>query len=158
MVAYSFKRRFVAPIARGLGVAYPVEFIETLDDRPKRQTIRAGRDRHVRPGEEIQLYHGMRTKYCFLIGRATCLDVQAISIHFRDRRSDWVRFAKHGKVDHPRALDRFARLDGFRNWRELRAFWREEHAGVDDFQGALITWQPIDGYVGEPSRPKRARR
>ncbi|MEJ0016825.1 MAG: ASCH domain-containing protein [Acetobacteraceae bacterium] len=47
MVAYSFKRDFAAPILAGI----------------KRQTIRADRRRHARPGEVLQLYTGMRTKH-----------------------------------------------------------------------------------------------
>lgn len=45
MVAYSFQKRFVEPIRSGR----------------KRQTIRADRKRHARPGEVLQLYSGMRT-------------------------------------------------------------------------------------------------
>ncbi len=48
MVAYSFDRRFVPAIVSGA----------------KRQTIRAHRARHARPGETLQLYTGMRTRQC----------------------------------------------------------------------------------------------
>jgi len=56
MVAYSFKAQFREPILAGT----------------KRQTIRADRKRHARLGEALQLYTGMRTRQCKLIGRATC--------------------------------------------------------------------------------------
>jgi hypothetical protein len=139
MVAYSFKRCFVAPIQVGLGQ------IDGTKHQPKRQTIRARRGRHAWPGEEVQLYHGMRTKHCFLIGRARCVDVQGISIHFRKRRrSDWLRCAQHGKLDRPHSLDLFARLDGFHDWQDLRTFWRAEHPGIDDFEGVLILWEPLN--------------
>lgn len=141
MVAYSFKRRFVTPIRLGLSVDY-----ERGGVHPKRQTIRARRKRHAHEGDEIQLYCGMRTKGCFLIGRARCVETQAISIHFRGRRrSDWLRCARLGKVDRPRSLDEFARSDGFADWAEMRAFWREEHPGVDDFEGVIIFWEPLSG-------------
>jgi hypothetical protein len=65
-VAYSFQRRFVAPILAGT----------------KRQTIRAERKRHARPGEVVSLYHGMRTRQCFLIAQAPCVDVQPIRLQF----------------------------------------------------------------------------
>ena len=53
MVAYSLKPRFIPPILSGA----------------KRQTIRAiSRRRHAIPGETLQLYTGMRTKQCRLIG------------------------------------------------------------------------------------------
>lgn len=136
MVAYSFKPRFVEPIRVGLGERR----MHTV--HPKRQTIRADRRRHARPGEELQLYRGLRTKGCYLIGRARCIDVVPIQIHFRKRRrSDWVRAVI--KLDRPSQLDHFARDDGFRDWQELREFWAQEHPGVDDFEGVLITWGPL---------------
>lgn len=51
MVAYSFHPRFVDAILGGT----------------KRQTIRMHRRRHARPGEEMQLYAGMRTRHCRLV-------------------------------------------------------------------------------------------
>lgn len=71
MVAYSYKARFVEPIRLGLE---PGPWIPGM----KRQTIRADRKRHARPGEEIQHYRGMRTRQCFLIGRAICEAVRRI--------------------------------------------------------------------------------
>ncbi|MFO0729377.1 MAG: MT-A70 family methyltransferase [Nitrospiraceae bacterium] len=66
MVAYSFKSRFLPPIARGL----------------KRQTIRAPRSRHARPGERLQLYAGMRTRHCYkIIPDPVCLEVCDIELH-----------------------------------------------------------------------------
>jgi hypothetical protein len=46
VVAYSFRQQFRPPILAGT----------------KRQTIRADRKRHARPGEQLQLYTGMRTR------------------------------------------------------------------------------------------------
>ena len=48
MVAYSFNSRFEVAIREGW----------------KTQTIRAGRKRHARPGEMLQLFCGMRTAHC----------------------------------------------------------------------------------------------
>jgi hypothetical protein len=48
MVAYSFNPIFVGPILAGT----------------KRQTIRAERKRHARPGEAMQLYTGMMRWWC----------------------------------------------------------------------------------------------
>ncbi len=141
LVAYSFKRRFVAPIQVGLG---QIEHIPGSEYIPKRQTIRADRARHARPGEELQLYCGMRTKGCFLIGLARCVAVDTIYIAFRKRaRRDWVRAPWLGLLDRPNQLDDFARRDGFNAWDELRAFWAEEHPGVADFRGVLIIWEPL---------------
>lgn len=137
MTAYNFKARFVAPILAGT----------------KRQTIRkprTGRSRHVRPGEEIQLYTGMRTRHCKLIGRAICERVIDVQLRLVDtghtegvtrfnagdpRFSAWPR--------HKRELNDFARQDGFKDWAALKAFWAEHHRGVETFDGVLISWRAI---------------
>lgn len=154
MVAYSFKRRFVVPIARGLGVDYPIEFIEQIEDRPKRQTIRAGvvrRDgsawskpkggrRHARPDEELQLYFGMRTKSCRLIGRARCTEVLPIIMWF-DPTDLSAMIA--GKILGPRQVTAFARADGFVDVLDMAAFWRKEHGRtLKKWEGVLIRWVP----------------
>lgn len=156
MVAYSFKKRFIAPIQVGLGM---IERINGTEYQPKQQTIRAVRRRHAWPGEEIQLYCGMRTKSCFLIGRATCSDIRKITIDFpRDRlHVDYVSLTTTGQ------LDAFAHCDGFINWDDMRTFWRKEHRGVDQFVGVLIMWKPLsssevrDGHA-EGDRSPGARR
>jgi hypothetical protein len=133
---------FVPPIKRGLLVP-PAP-------RPKRQTIRAhGKRRHARPGEELQLYTGMRTKHCRLIGRARCTRVRNITIAFRKTwRRDWVKI-NGGRgpdgdiIDRPTLLDAFAQRDGFEDWRELRRFWAKHHKDVRDFEGLLIEWEPL---------------
>src|SRR6266404_9068991 len=109
MVAYSFRPRFVDPILGGR----------------KRQTIRAiGRRRHARRGDPLQLYTGMRTKHCRLIGRATCIDVVEVGLRFaEDKDLEDVITNPPRSVD----LDEFARRDGFADWDEMKAFWRTAH-------------------------------
>lgn len=124
MVAYSFKPRFVAPIQAGT----------------KRQTIRADRKRHARVGEQLQLYTGMRTKQCKLIGRATCVSVDLVLLNFADhgvvRINGIVLFSDS-------AMQEFARSDGFSSWADMRAFWQENHPGADQFEGVIIGWSAL---------------
>lgn len=137
VVAYNFKRRFVEPIRMGLGQPFRVE-VDPGFMRAKRQTIRADRKRHARAGEELQLYHGMRTRQCFLIGRATCTDVRGIHIQ--------VGLGIVSIDDYPAIrddIDGFANDDGFADWAEMRGFWRVEHPGVNNFRGVLIKWKPL---------------
>jgi hypothetical protein len=126
MVAYSFRPRFVDPIRAG----------------SKRQTIRAERKRHARPGEELQLYTGMRTRQCKLIGRAKCQDVIAVTLLFNDADSEAEGVIAPGFVVAD-GRDAFAHRDGFATWSELKAFWRVSHPGIDEFTGVLITWGPL---------------
>ena len=126
MVAYSFKKQFGPPILAGT----------------KAQTIRAeraGRSRHARPGEMVQLYTGMRTRQCRKLGEARCLKVLPINI---DIPSDVIRA---GTIWNrmPCDLDAFARQDGFSDWAEMRLFWRTEHPGIDLFVGVFIRWQAL---------------
>jgi hypothetical protein len=121
MVAYSFAPRFVEPILNGT----------------KAQTIRApGKRRHAAPGDALQLYTGMRTKQCKLIRRARCTDVEAIRLRFD--RPDVTTVGEY--ISKPAELDRFARCDGFQDYADMRAFWRQKHGDLDRFEGVLIRW------------------
>ncbi len=150
MVAYSFKRRFVTPIKLGLLTSGSIA-IEPDEDplmKPKRQTIRAiGKRRHARPGEIVQLYHGMRTKQCFLIGVARCTEVIPITIkvgrYNMQVMFDWKCYVMTG-CDHivPSYLETFAQADGFAGAADMLAFWQAEH-GRKRFDGVLIRWAPI---------------
>lgn len=120
MVAYSFKKQFIPHIL----------------SRQKAQTIRADRKRHARPAEIMQLYTGMRTKHCRLIGTATCFSVQTVTIDLPDnsvtiggdKRQGWAH------------LDSLAHQDGFDGWLAMRAFWLENHPETTVFSGVLIRW------------------
>lgn len=154
MVAYSFKEQFIKPIRKGLGLPNFNAFGVDINDADpalhlKRQTIRANRKRHVRPGETMQLYYGMRTKACLLIARARCISVEPISIDFEYRfHPTWVQGRiEHGDPFHvcqgQENLDNFAVSDGFTNWAEMRKFWQQTHPGLDVFKGVLLRWEPI---------------
>lgn len=138
MVAYSFKKRFVWPIKVGLGAAVPDSFGMPL---PKLQTIRADRKRHARPGEELQLYYGMRTKHCFLIGSARCTSVRAVVLTLEARGCVAIGGTDGEPSSHYSGggLDTFAQMDGFANWTEMLSFW-----DVPLFIGVLIEWTPLN--------------
>lgn len=95
MVAYSFKQRFAVAIREGW----------------KTQTIRAGRARHARPGEMLQLFTGMRTAHCKKICEdVRCTEVMAIVISFDDE-AEIDRITTDGVP--VRDVDAFAVADGF---------------------------------------------
>jgi hypothetical protein len=118
VVAYSFKPRFVEPI---------------LDGR-KGGTIRAVRYRHARPGEELQLYTGMRTNRCRLITRKICLACEPIKINFVSWDVSYVISGSRVFQRLPE-LDAFARFDGFRDFGEMSNFWQ-----LPVFNGMHIRW------------------
>jgi hypothetical protein len=126
MVAYSFRQHFVDPIIAG----------------SKQQTIRGPRRRHVRPGEELQLYYGLRTRGCFLIGRAACISAMPVFLDF----SNALVVVDGRIVGDSAGLDAFARGDGFPlGWDGLRRFWLDEHGALDNFYGTLIRWRDFHG-------------
>lgn len=126
MVAYSFQPRFVDPIISGR----------------KQQTVRAiGRRRHARPADHLQLYTGMRTKACRLIGRAACIEAAPVTLLFR---------SPHGVIMHGRLgnaslkPELFAQQDGFADWKQLCEFWEIEHPAeyqAGRFDGIMIVWR-----------------
>lgn len=144
MVAYSFQKQFERPIR----------------DLTKGQTIRADRKRHARPGEEVQLYAGMRTKHCRLIGRATCLEVLPCRIDVEHAAADvygstGIEQFQDDCIDDVGTIDRFAVQDGFADWTEMERFWRRQNPGVLVFKGVLIRWTDFApaSRVGGGRRP-----
>lgn len=133
MVAYSFKKQFVQPIRLGLS-----SISLSFDCPPKRQTIRADRKRHARVDEELQLYCGMRTKHCFLIGRSRCTAVSRIIIW-----TSTMAIMIAGKLLTARQIGAFVKADGFASVHDMNQFWNENHPGVDKFEGVLIEWEPL---------------
>lgn len=143
MVAYNFKRRFVAPICMGLDIPIPrgFEVGSGLEQQePKFQTIReVGLRRHVRPGEMMQLYYAQRTKQCFKIGEARCKDAIPIFINMAE---PLIHVDGRDPINRPRALDLFAQRDGFGDFADMREFWLEEHSDCTrDFRGAIFFWE-----------------
>lgn len=122
MVAYNFKRQFVRPILDGA----------------KAHTIRADRKRHARPGEQVQLYWGLRSKHATLIARATCASALPIRLNFN---MDAVVIEGRPHIVRPKALDLFARSDGFDDWAGLRKFWHQEHDAPSSWSGVIVSWR-----------------
>ena len=129
MTAYGFKSMFVAPIRAGTKIG----------------TIRAPRKRHVRPGEAMQLYCGMRRKGCFkIIDDVTCLRVNEITLDVRmsDRPDLWagsILWSNGVPLQSIADLDAFAVSDGFVDFAAMATFWRQNH-GDDIFHGVHIIW------------------
>lgn len=130
MVAYSCKKRFAPAIA-----AYF-----------KRHTIRGNRKRHARVGEDIQLYVGMRTKFCTkIIPDPVCTRVEPVRIEFTPKETIARIWVADVEVSD---LDAFAIEDGFECAEDMARFWFAEHqkskidAPLTTFNGFLIGWEP----------------
>ena len=132
MVAYSFKKQFSSPILAGI----------------KAQTIRADRIRHAQPGEELQLFTGMRTKHCKLVARVPCIAVEPVRLVF-SRRGASELFRVANQTIAPAAMERFAQADGFPSVEAMARFWWAEHPSEErdtlDFTGVVVANAP--GFV-----------
>jgi hypothetical protein len=145
MVAYGFRPFLVEPIEGEIK-------IHTLRlGRKNPHAKRAHVGGHALPGEELQLYVGMRQPTCRLIGRATCVRTIRITVELVH---SWVDlYETPGKK--PRRLDcyngshieldPFARADGFKDWLDFYTYW-DKHIPPNDgtdirlFDGWLIEW------------------
>ena len=136
MVAYGFNKRFVGPIRTG----------------EKAHTIRLPRKRHAYPGEQLQLYRGMRQKSCFKIRPdVTCTRVDIVSIATSSIGMEAI--AINGIVLTQDEMEALALADGFRlrpdysgkdALHAMGYFWRSIHtsqlSGVHVFEGVMIAW------------------
>lgn len=114
MVAINFSPQFADPVERG----------------EKRQTIR--RKAKGEPGTALQLYTGMRTKACRKLRDAVCKDVTYVGLTERG--------VSLGNVSRfPRDIDEFARLDGFKDYAEMWA-WFSSRYETNSFTGYIIRW------------------
>ena len=133
MVAYSFQKQFHGPIRK----------------LEKRQTVRAMRPRHARVGEAVQLFGGMRTKYCvkLLDPDPICIDTPPILIGFdRDHAEIISSIRIDGGYLSDAEIEAFAVADGFgidypRGTARCRMgdFLHHQH-GLDQLFCVLIKW------------------
>lgn len=84
----------------------------------------------------------MRTRQCTLIGTATCEGVFKVQLTLAGDMEGYVLDSQFATADlYRQYVNKFARDDGFKDWRELKAFWADEHPGLEVFDGVLITWK-----------------
>ncbi len=121
---FNFKPRFLEPIRAGT----------------KRQTIRAERKRMPVNGDKMRLQHGSRFKPQ-LIGFATAELVEPIRIDVEGGHL-WLGGVHVEERSSAEDLDRFAVLDGFGDWADMRGFWRAEHKTAPMFTGFRTHWGP----------------
>lgn len=131
MVAYSFKPRFEGLIRGG----------------QKRQTIRADRARHARPGEAVQLYVGMRTKACRkIMPDPTCTWTAPIRLWIPNgfEPAEIVEAGRKKCV-----TPDFAIADGFGGVEDFTRFWFGSH-GPGLFQGMIVAWSLVAEHEEKP--------
>lgn len=157
MIAYGFRSFLVEPIEAGT----KTHTLRVSRKNPHEKRKHVGG--HALQGEQVQLYTGMRTPACRLIGRATCARTIRITVELVH---SWVDlYETPGKKPRrlncwdplPDELGDFARADGFKDWSEFWTYW-DKHVPANDggdirlFDGWLIEWGALSaGGDNEPT-------
>jgi hypothetical protein len=130
MPAINFMKRWAAPIVAG---------VKCSTIRPPRKDRRA----RARPGQELALYWGMRTKHCTLIGRARCVAVQPISMDMESDGEDAsIGVVIDGAPLNYLMLEDLARQEGFRDVPAMAQFFAEKYG--TQMAGEIITWADFE--------------
>lgn len=127
MVAYNFQKQFAPDVESG----------------NKNQTIRkAGKRKPPKVGDQLQLYTGMRTKYCRLLRKVICASCSLIEIRPKNRNVlvgspsgitiQWNRLTD-GVIEKLALDDGFSSVDSF-----FQFFANQSDDGL--FEGYLIEW------------------
>lgn len=135
MVAYSFAPQFRLSVESG----------------SKSQTVRAPRKRHAQPGEQVQLYTAMRTKYCRKLVDpdpvcTACSPIEILVTTQHPERIASITIDDRQLTDEE--IEHFAFADGFNAYLDRSArldmgsFWLNHH-GQGRFRGFLIEWAEI---------------
>jgi hypothetical protein len=127
---YGFKKRFVAPILAGTKVG-------TI------RAPRAGKSRHARPGDALQLKAGPRFRP-LVFADTVCTGLSHIGLYAMgsDDAHILVPDQEVPRLLHKiegADLDLFAVGDGFADWDDLCRFWLDVH-GLREFTGSWIRW------------------
>ena len=129
-----FKKQFAEKVEN-----YLKGFFHLPPDQLKGQSIRAFRKkRPFRWGDSLQIYTGLRTKYCRKLGDAVLTELSTIIIF------EWGCYLIDDQAKtlctliHEKTLKDLAVKDGFESWGELIDFFRKEH-GLP-FCGQLLRW------------------
>lgn len=99
----------------------------------KRQTVR--RAARCKPGDRLQLYTGMRTKACRMLGEAVCTRTERVIIPAPPLRH---LMLGEGRVLRGKAALGFAQADGFESLDAFFAFFAMHYELP--FEGVVISW------------------
>ena len=126
MGLYNFQKRFVLFILSGA----------------KRHTIRATRKNPDKVGNTAHLFTGLRTKQTQLLGRYPITKIEPIEILECPCQQDHcqkVNVVINGEALSYDEREKLAKLDGFRDFNEMKAFWK----GRLPFKGEIVHWNPF---------------
>ena len=101
----------------------------------KTHTIRAHRVHADKPGNMLHLYSGLRQPGATLLMRVRCIAVEEIEIRITPGNGRVIKI--NGVVLDRTESDALAKRDGFKDFRDMMAFWD----GRLPFSGQIIHWK-----------------
>jgi len=119
MAALNFKKQFVPLVLSLL----------------KPHTIRQERKHPIKVGDTLQLYYGLRTKSCVLLGTAPCVRIQHIDIYSGNKvllDETWLTGNE---------IEQLAQRDGFAKVSDFFSFFEQTYA-LPTSNMRLIWWDP----------------
>ena len=135
-----------------VALSFKAAFADDVEEGRKRRTIRRTRKaKNPAPGDELQLYSGLRTKACRKLADAICTRVRVVTIDHMgiklEGRHLWAGHAPayQGGVDPEHYDGDFAHADGFQCFGDMADFF-ESHYGLP-FTGQLIEWRLAERSV-----------
>lgn len=113
-------------------------YIDKVESGKKRRTIR--QKRRAKVGDKLQLYTGMMDKNCRKLRDAICTNVERVE--FSDHGVFVGDFA--GRQLRDDDADEFARLDGFRDYVDMLAWFKKTYPKKQlPFEMYLHEWEPV---------------
>jgi hypothetical protein len=125
-------------------LSFKEQFKNKIISSEKTQTIRLDNANRWKPKRMIQFWIGNpRNKKSYQFGYGYCTQTFFLKIDFQKDNIELItRDAKFTNIDNIDELNKFAVLDGFENWQELKEFFN-----CDIFFGKLIYFDFINTII-----------
>lgn len=108
------------------------QFVPDIQSGKKRQTIRG--KTWARSGSVLQLYTGMRTKFCRKIMDVICASVQPLTLMAK------IAQPQGNVVLMGMYLEEFAKKDGFKSYADMWDFFEGRANDDGEYNGVIIKW------------------
>lgn len=137
-------------------LGFQKQFVADVLSGKKKQTMRDLRKRPFRPGDDLQMYHGLRTKQCQKLGDSVCTVTKEIVVRSMEstvNKGSWPMWKSSIYTNHNYLndnnlnlklclYDAFARADGFRDFNNMCDWIFKTHPKCRHDEGKGFTWEP----------------
>lgn len=134
----------------GFVFSFRKQFADRVASGEKLQTIRGRRKdgRMPKAGDKVSLFSGMRTAYCRRLGTSTVTEAFPVYLDLDELGARTI--VVNGVRLNFGEAEAFAKLDGFKNAREMIEWFRDTYRGAGDFNGFCVRWRSPQQHGGDP--------